>query len=250
MPNRSSRSLWQSDPLVNAPLVIDSVRPRAGRRFEPIRELELEHDALEAARGLPGAHRGLVVLREMAGPFGVPDLLAVVGRRDLLERRRELKVPPLLNQVDAGVVAAAAPRAPRGPQALARRVGWPVDTVHRRLPALVRSGALLPAGRDSFVRPADLQPVGRLYAVEAKVKDWRRAVRQARAYSLWCDSYVIVMPSLGTTSLTHAIQAVVSDGGGLMVARRWLQRPRIGTRSPGQRLWGSEHLVAATVEPD
>ena len=246
----SRRALCKSSRVVSVPVVIESARPRAGRRFEPIHELELEADALEAARALPGAHRGLLVLREMAGPFGVPDLLAVVGRQDLLERRRTLPVPPLLNQVDAGVVAAAAPRARRSPEALARRVGWPVDTVRRRLPELVRSGALIQVGQNSFVRPAALRPVGRLYAIETKVKNWRRALRQARAYSLWCDSYVIVMPSLGSGSLAQVVDAVVSDGGGLMVAGRWVHRPRVGKRTAAQRLWGSEHLLAAMIAPE
>jgi len=191
----------------------------------------------------------LLILREAAGPFGVPDLLALVGSRHLLARRQTLAVPPLLNQIDAGVVAAAASRAPRRPDALAKRLGWPVESVTRRLPELVRAGALMPAGADSFVRPAELQPVGRLYAIETKVKDWRRAIRQARAYHVWCDSYVIVMHSVSTGSLAQVVSAVRADGGGLMVAGRWLQRPRIGRRSFAQRLWGSEHLLAAMTEP-
>lgn len=231
--------------MADVPLVIHTARPRAGRRFEPIQELELEDDALRAASALPGAHRGLIVLKEMAGPFGVPDLLAIVGDLGILQARQELSVPALLNQVDAGVVSAATPQAPRSPDTLAKRVGWSVETVRRRLPMLVRSGALVQVGRDSYVRPPDLQPIGRLYAIETKMREWKRAIRQARTYNLWCDSYVIVMASLGATSLTQVAEAVAHDGGGLMVAGHWLQRPRIGKRSAAQRLWGSEHLVAA-----
>lgn len=223
-----------------------SVRPRAGRRFEPTHERELEPDALEAARSLPGAHRGVTVLTEMAGPFGVPDLLALVGPLDLLRARQALDIPPLLNQVDVGVVAAAASRQARSIETLARRLGWSPESVHRRLPGLLRSGALIQAGANSYVRPAALEPVGRLYAVETKVRDWRRAVRQARTYATWCDSYVVVMSSLGEGPLTQLVSAVADDRGGLMVAGRWLHRPRVGPRSAVQRLWGSEHLVAAT----
>lgn len=229
----------------DGPRVIESSRVRAGRRFAPIRELELEPDALRAARDLPGVHRGLVVLRELAGPFGVPDLVAVVGSPQLLDERLALAVPPLLNQVDAGVVAAAAPRAGRTVETLARRVGWPVESVRRRLPELVRVGALLAAGPNSYVRPPALRPVGRLYAIETKMKEWRRALRQARTYSLWCDSYVLVLSSLGPSSRTALIEAVAEDGAGLVVGGQWLQRPRLGSRSAAQRLWGSEHLVAA-----
>jgi hypothetical protein len=231
-----------------APRVLASVRQRAGRRFEPVRELDLEPDALKAARSLAGAHRGLVVLREMTGPYGVPDLVAVIGPPTLLRQRRRLPVPPLLNQVDAGVVSAAAPRAGRTVETLAKRVGWPVETVQRRLPGLVKTGALVPVGRKSYVRPTPLQPVGRLYAIETKVKDWRRALRQARTYGLWCDSYVLVMPSLSSTSSASLLAAVSQDDAGLIIDGVWIQRPRLRRRSAAQRLWGSEHLVAALDE--
>ena len=120
--------------VTETPLVLPSLRSRGGRRFEAIHELELEPDALEAAASLPGAHRGVVVVREMAGPFGVPDLVAVVGSPAGLAQRVALPVPPLLNQIDAGVVAASAPRAARSAQTLARRVGFPLHSVERRLP--------------------------------------------------------------------------------------------------------------------
>jgi len=220
-------------------------RPRAGRRFEPVRELELSNDALTAARTLPGAHRGVRILLETAGPLGVPDVLAVVGPLSVLDERLALDVPPLLNQVDAGVVAAAAASAPRTLATLARRLGWPEDTLERRLPHLLRSGALLQTGRDSYVRPEALRSVGRLYAIETKVKDWRRALRQARMYSVWSDSYVIVMPSLGSGSLPGLLAAVAADNGGLMLDGEWVRRPRLFRRSPAQRLWGSEHVIAA-----
>jgi hypothetical protein len=200
---------------------------------------------LRAAKTLPGAHRGLRVLLETAGPFGVPDLLAIVGPPTALEERLALEVPPLLNQVDAGVVSAAAWRAPRSAASIARRLGWPAPTVTRRLPGLVKSGALIPVGRDSYVRPSALRPVGRLYAIEAKVKDWRRALRQVRTYGVWCDGYVIVMPALGPSSLPIAMDAIGVDGGGLMLGGRWIRRPRIASRSTAQRLWGSEHAIAA-----
>jgi hypothetical protein len=227
------------------PPVLPSLRSRAGRRFEAIRELELEPAAVDAAASLPGAHRGVVVLREMAGPFGVPDLVAVVGPPTRLDDRLALAVPPLLNQIDAGVVAAAAPRARRSAETLARRAGFALHSVERRVTELTRVGALIRTGPNSYVRPEALQTVGRLYAIETKVKDWRRALQQARTYSLWCDSYVLVLASLGSASQATVLDAVVGDGAGLVVAGRWLRRPRLGERSPAQRLWGSEHLVAA-----
>ena len=230
---------------MNSGCVMDSARPRAGRRFEPIQEVELEKDALLAARSLPGAHRGLSIIREAAGPFGVPDLLVLVGPPALLAQRRELEVPPLLNQIDAGIVSAAAPQAPRSVEVLARRLGWSGETVARRVPSLVRCGALIQTSSGLLLRPAALVPTGRLYAVETKVKNWRRAVQQARTYSGWCDSYLIVMPTLSVGSLSQLSEAVAYDSGGLVTDGRFVARPKIRPRPATQRLWGAEHFLAA-----
>lgn len=175
----------------------------------------------------------------------MPDLLAVVGPLRQLDKRLALDVPPLLNQVDAGVIAVANSRSPRTAESLARMVGWPVETVNRRVPHLLRSGALIAVGTRTYVRPPDLEPVGRLYAIEAKVRDWRRALRQVRTYSIWCDGYVIVMPELSESSTAGLLTAIVADGAGLVLGGRWIQRPRLAQRSRAQRLWGSEHAVAA-----
>jgi hypothetical protein len=231
--------------MLNLPDAVSSARPRGGRRFEPVAERALEPDALRAARSLPGARHGLLVLREVAGPFGVPDLVAVVGPSELLRRRCALGVAPLLNEVDAGVVGAAATAAPRSVDSLADRLGWSTQTVERRVPALLRAGALVQRRPGVYTRPADLRPVGRLYALETKVNKWRRAVQQGRTYQLWCDAYIVVMASLGSVTLEALISEAREDGAGVMVAGRWLVRPRVRRRPEHRRLWGSEHVVAA-----
>lgn len=228
---------------------IDPGRLRPGRRFEAVEELELEPSAVFAARGLPHAHAGIQVIRELAGPIGVPDYVAVVGPPERLTWRLRSSVPPLLNQIDAGIVAVASTGRPHTAQHLARRLGWSLETVARRLPLLVRSGALLedPPGR--YIAHADVQPIGRLYALEAKIRDWRRAVRQARKYRLWCDNYIIVMGSLSTSTLANAQAIVSEDGGGLVVGMQWVTRPGRSRLSAARRLWGSEHVVAALQKP-
>lgn len=227
--------------------VRESKRPRAGRRFLPVAEKELRADALRAARGLPGAHRHFTVFEEVAGPFGIPDFLVVIGMKSMLMRRAALSVPPLLNEVDAGIVAVASARRGVTTDTLAGRLGWAPDTVDRRLPGLLRSGALTDLGGGRYVRPAALVPIGRLVAIETKVRDFRRALRQARTYALWCDNYVIVMPSITEASVDTAVQSVADDRGGLVVAGRWVQRPGSRRLPPQARLWGSEHVVAATM---
>jgi hypothetical protein len=226
-----------------------SARPRHGRRFAPVAEAELAEDALAAARGLPHAHRGLVVITEMTGPFGVPDFVAIVGPPDRLEARASIPVAPLLNEVEAAIVAVLAPRAARSIDTVADALGWPLPVIERRLPTLLRTGAVIEVRPGRFVRPAELEPVGRLYALESKVSDWRRAILQGRRYRLWCENYVVVMPELSNSTGLRAAEAIGADGAGLVAAGSWVRRVRAHHLSPSRRLWGSEHAYAA-LGPD
>jgi hypothetical protein len=234
---------------MNAVPVLQTSRPRAGRRFAPTHELALVEPALAACRQLPGAAGHLLVLQEMTGPIGIPDLTALVGDESLIGSRLTLRVPPLLHQVDAAVAAVAHPSRARSAGTLARMLNWPEDTVSRRLSALLKVGALTEVKSNRFVRPGELQPLGRLYAVEAKVANWSQALRQARSYSVWADAYVIVLGSLSQRSAVQLHQEVTMDRGGLIVAGRWVRRPAVRKLSRARRLWAAEHLVAALLGP-
>jgi len=238
---------WQSD-RVTVSMVRETGRPRAGRRFAPSHELALLDPAIDATSALPGARRGLLVVRESTGPFGIPDLTALVGNPALLAARLALGVPALLHQVDAAVVAVAHPQQGRSAAVLARGLGWPEGTVERRLPDLMRTGALREVRPGRFVRPEALAPLGRIYAVEAKVREWGRALRQARTYSVWADGYVLVMGSLTPRALNLVREQVAGDRGGLVVDGRWVCRPVLRRLPPARRLWAAEHLVAAVQD--
>jgi hypothetical protein len=95
------------------------------------------------------------------------------------------------------------------------------------------------------IRSEAMRPVGRLYAVEIKVDNWRRAVRQGRGYQLWCDTYIVVMDKLGPEPLQGLLAASAGDGAGVVVTGQWKSRPTLRPREDWRRLWGSEHIVAA-----
>lgn len=143
---------WKSD-LVVMIAVQDSGAPRPGRRFEPSHERALHDDALSVCAQLPGAHRGTYVVREMTGPIGIPDFTVLIGDVDRLHARLSLDVAPVLNQLDASIVAVANSRVARSASALARTLNWGVQTVLRRLPGLLKSGALVATRPDRYVRP-------------------------------------------------------------------------------------------------
>lgn len=230
--------------------ITTTANPRPGRRFQPTHELALAEDALDASRSLPGAHRGVVVVHEMVGPLGIPDLTVMVGDRGKLDRRLCCEVEPLLNQVDAAVVAVASAHRAHTASALAARLGWPLDAIAGRVQGLVRRGALVQLSPGRYVRRREIEPLGRLYAIEAKVKDHGAALHQARTYRVWADSYVIVMGPLGDAPLRAILGGVTADRGGLMVGGQWRCRPVIRRVDPARRLWAAEHFVAAVRGPN
>lgn len=222
-----------------------SLRPRQGRRFEPTHELAVVASARRCAAGLPGAHRGLLLVGELAGPQGIPDLTAIVGPPEPLQRRLASGVPPLLNELDAGVAAAASATVPRSVEALAKELGWPPAVVAARMTGLLRAGAISEPSPGRYRRDPALGPIGRIYAIEAKVRDGGAALRQVRAYTTWADAYVIVTGAMGETARSRLEPEVHRDGGGLVVAGRWRQRPRLRPTSRARRLRSAEHIVAA-----
>jgi DNA-binding Lrp family transcriptional regulator len=226
------------------PEILRSGRFKPGVRFAPGAELDLHAAVVPLAVALPAAHAGLALVAEPPGPFGIPDFVGVYGARDRVDARLGLAVPPLLNRIDAGIVAALSAARPLSVASIGRRTGWRPDTVERRLPGLVRAGAVQLAGSGTYVRPAALTSIGRLLAIEVKVRDWRRAVLQGRTYASWCDTYAIVLGRLPVTSGGDVVSQVRRDAAGLAVDGRWVIRPRL-TQAGRTSLWGSEHVVAA-----
>ena len=227
-------------------LKVETSSPRAGRRFEPVQERELHQDAMHAVQGLPGVSRGLVIVPEFAGPLGIPDFTAYVGDIDRIRQRQSLHFAPVVNELETGILSAAHMRRPLSANALARTLDWPIEAISGRLRGLVKRGALIEVMPGRYVRPEALQPGGRLYAVEAKVDDWRSALRQVRTYRVWADSYVLVMGNLSERVQTDLVAEVRRDRGGLMVAGRWLLRPRLGLTASRRRLQAWELLSEAT----
>lgn len=189
-------------------------------------------------------------MEEMPAPIGIPDLTALVGNSADVTARLSLAIPPLLHEVDAAIVSVAHAERPRSAAAFAKALGWPESTVGRRLRQLVRSGALIEVRPCIFVRPFALKPLGRIYAVEAKVDNWTQAVKQARSYALWSDAYVLVLGSLSPKTIERVLVEVGQDRAGLVVGGKWIRRPAVRKVPNRMRLWASEHFVAALSVSD
>jgi len=198
---------------------------------------------------IPRQEEGILALREFHAPFGIPDLTVVVGDHSLRRRRLRLSVPPLVNEIDAGVVSVVNAVRPSSADQISARVGWPISTVRRRIPGLIRVGALVETAPDRFVRRKEIVPIGTTWAIETKVSEWRRALRQCRTYRTWADGYILIMGRVPSTSLSVLRREVTNDRGGLVIGDDWIVHPRTTKLPSARRLWTSEHIVAACKRP-
>lgn len=137
-------------------------------------------EAVAADLSTPGAF----ALREFVGPYGVPDMVLVSPDRDRLSERLAADLPPLLNEVDAGIIAVAS--APSTTSQIAARLRWPERAVQRRLPILGRRGYVAKVGK--FVagqgRPQHVATPSRLHKSRRQAASLRelpyRPARSAR----------------------------------------------------------------------
>ena len=215
--------------------------PRAGRRFQPKGERLLEDDLRLLAERLPGADKGVIISSEFPGPRGVADLIAITQPFDGLRSRLQLGLPFLENLTDCVVVAATSPNRVRSSRTVATSTGMSLEQAERRLRSLVAEGYLARAG-GGFVRNPALVPIGKAYALEAKINDWRKGLSQAVRYSSWCDAAAVVLLN-APRDLTEATDRFKGLGIGLGVQSRWILRPRMGRPQPGLRLAISEQLA-------
>jgi hypothetical protein len=214
-----------------------------GRQFAPTVERELFPALRDLAARLPGAGAGVWVIGDMPGPNGLPDLLAVPVTPALLTRLAH-PCPPLVAWADARLVAACWPSRAIAVETLARKTAGRVDAVRRRVRRLITTGALIEPRPGLVCRAGAVQPVGRLYALEAKVASWSAGFGQALRYGTWADASAVVVARL-PTDRTSALAQARDLGIGLALGREWLVRPRVRELDPATRLWASEHVVAA-----
>ena len=220
----------------------------AGKQFQPLAEADLLPDLIRLAVTLVTRHEDEVIaIPEFVGPYGIADLVALTIRQDALRQRLAAGVAPLIYEPDAAIVAALTPSTSRLPDAVADRLGWPAESVERRVPKLVRGGAVVRTSRGGLTRHPALAPVGRVHALEAKVRDWRRGCNQVRRYALWADTATLVLGHVPTMDLALR-EEIERCGVGLAINDRWLCRPRREHHGPARRLLASEFAVAALAE--
>lgn len=117
----------------------------------------------------------------------------------------------------------------------------------RLLSRLVSVGALRRV-KDRWYRNPNLVPIGKTYALEAKVSDWRSGFAQCLRYGGYTDATGLVLGEVSTRVSESALDAATRHNVGLFLNGRWVKRPSIRRLSPERRLWVSEHIVASLVQ--
>lgn len=221
-----------------------------GRRFVPVAEVDLHAHVGHVAATLPGRPSHVLVVPEMPSPLGLPDFVALVGGCDWLSRRRDLGVPPILSEADASVLASLNSGRALSRSSVAHKLAWSEERVDSVLRRLVKSGSVQETRGGAFKRMHELEPDGVLIAIEAKVRDWRKAVQQGRAYRTWANNYVVLLGEVGIVAAERASAEIGKDRAGLVIADEWIIRPKAREVSANRRLLGFEHLYAAlTSDP-
>lgn len=170
------------------------------------------------------------------------DLLAVTRVGDRFAERIAEGIPFVTSEADSALLARLSPRATRTSEHLAGALGTTGRQARSRLQALSRAGAAQQFG-GGYRRRDGLEPIGRAYALEAKVGDWRRGLSQAFRYASWADAVGVVL-----LERPADLQAVKSQFKamriGLAIGDSWFVRPLIGHPDPGRRLALSEQLAS------
>lgn len=216
-----------------------------GRRFEPIHERLVDPDLRAAAESLRlPAGRLNFLIPECPMPVGLPDLVVASLDHAALLGRLALGAPPVLSKPATRLAANLSARHPTTAHSVAVSLGSTDRQSSRVLLGLAKVGAVHSEG-DGWCRAAGFEPVGRTYALEAKVDDWRSGLDQCLRYGAYVDSTTLVLRRMSEKVQASAVGRFSSLGVGLYVNGKWLVRPRLSRLNVARRLLASEYVLAA-----
>lgn len=231
-----------SSPKASLPFLCIEGNPRPGTPFRPTTELVTQADLPLLASRLPGDVGELVFIREFPGPRGVADAVAVFDWREDFVRRRALNLTPIESQVDCLLVSAFHVHRTLTAQAVAERLSLSFEQVMRRTKRLSESGYLMAKGA-GFRRVDGIAPIGRMYALEAKVSDWKRGMGQAVRYATWADAAAVAL-SRPPARFEETLNLYSRLNLGLAIDGEWVARPVVRSTNSALRLKASEEFFS------
>ena len=224
-------------------VLLTSALQLAGRRFEPTAEKSLDPALTIAASTLQVTrNRTTLVLTECALPFGVPDAVVIAIDDDAFQRRLDSGIPPVTAPAEVKMICAARRRACTADELIAA-TSLSAPVARRYLQRLVDVGALRMAAK-RYRASATLQPVGRIFALEAKVNDWRSGYEQCLRYGSHADGTALILPRVTERVRQPLLDVTRPHGIGVFADGRWMQRPKMSKLTADRRLHASECVIA------
>jgi hypothetical protein len=212
-------------------------------------EAEMTSAAREADRTWwRGRHPPCVVAGEVVGPDAIADLVGARFDAVALSRRDAAGVRPVTDQLALRAVLASR-RAHLTTRDLAEACKVTPSGMRRGIVIALDAGALIEVSRFRYTANPGWSPVvRRAVALELKLRDWSRALRQAIAYRSWANAAWILLARRPSNA---ALSAASTAGVGLGTltpdgaATAWL-RPEVTSRTTHwSSIWVGEQLLAA-----
>lgn len=234
--------------------------PRSGFRREADMLLPLQQhlDVVVPGTVDPSSVAAWQVLFEVPTASGVVDVLYVAFDDHVVTSRREANHAPIIEWHELRVFAALQSSAGRAvPLAeLALRVGMTRSGLRRgALSRLAASGHVDVTDRESVMPTWSYQPPARtLVAVEAKLRDWRRATSQARRYTSFADQSFIAVESNVAARALEQRKIIASSGVGILAVDSSSRRVRTLVTAPVHlpkilhRMFAAEQALWVTWE--
>jgi hypothetical protein len=215
-----------------------------------VREAEMTAPARAADRlWWRGRRPPCVVADEVVGPDAIADLVAARFDTGALERRREAEISPLTDQL-ALLSVLACKRTPLSTAELAEQCRVTASGMRRAIRLATDAGAMVEVERFRYrAHPRWSPVVRRAVAVELKLRDWMRAIRQACAYRGWANASWVILAREPPAAAVDAARSAVLGLAVLLPdgTAKSMIRPAVRTDRPTHwtSIWVGEQLVAA-----
>ncbi|MFK4729491.1 hypothetical protein ROT00_07380 [Agromyces mediolanus] len=169
--------------------------------------------------------------REVPAVHGIPDLAAIRFDEAALARRDQAGITPLSTDVEVRAVLALGQEALNLGE-LAERMRATRDYVRRAVLPLLEGENWVVRTDDGRIRrhPDALWAARRVVTVEAKLRDWTRAVAQARRQRLSADAAYIAVDHAATASMLAELDAIAANGIGVITVGADTGRCRVLVR--------------------
>lgn len=179
------------------------------------------------------AHSPVEVFSEVPAVYGIPDLAGIRFDFQRIAERAALGVSPLTTDAEVRAVLAIG-NGVVTTREVAERTRMSPDYVRRAVaPLLIEQGWAEWTEDGRLRRRARAQWVGkRVVTVEAKLRDWRRALTQARRQQLSADAAYIALDASAVGRMTEHLSEIARGGVGVISVDCDYQRARVLVRPP------------------